>query len=293
LGASDGPIAPAPRRVGADRGGALMADRAMQRAMVAACFGRIPDGRLTAGLGELLRESGVAADDADAILGASPRFWLYRRLVRGNLLDIVQRMMPRARARINEAAGGAFDAVVDAFLEEVGPRTHHLRDVPTEVLAWASPRWAADPAVPKYAIDLAVYELAEFQMGVAVGPAEAPPVSDVVVDRPLSFAETKRLLTLEHAVHELPEAVADRTVARAERTHLLAYRDAADVVRFLHLTPLAAAILERLFDGQTLAEALPSACASQGAALSDGILADTASLLADLAERGVFLGALA
>lgn len=268
-----------------------MADRAMQRAMVAACFGRIPEERVTAGLRELLSENGVGDEDVQAIVGASPRFWLYRRLVRGNLLDIVHRMMPRARARINEAAAGAFDAVVDAFLDEVGPRTHHLRDVPTEVLAWASPRWTADPAVPRYAIDLAVYELAEFQMGVAVAPAEAPPVSDVVVDRPLSFAETKRLLTLDHAVHELPEAIADRTAPREERTHLLAYRDAADVVRFLHLTPLAAAILERLFAAQTLAEALPAACASEGTTLSDGILADTASLLADLAERGVFLGA--
>ena len=267
-----------------------MATREMQRAMLTACLGRGVEDRLAGDLAAFLAEHGVAEDDREAVL-AVPRIGLYRRLVRANVVDVIERMMPRARARINEAASGAFDRAVESFLADVGPRTHHLRDVPTEFLDWAAPRLLADPSVPAFGVDLAVYELAEFQMSVAVAPASAPPVGEVVVDRPLSFAETRRLLALEHAIDELPEAIDDRTTPRAERTHLLVYRDADAVVRFLRLSPLAAGILGRLFAGETLAAALPVACAEAGLALDDHILADTARLLADLAERGLFLGA--
>lgn len=268
-----------------------MATREMQRAMLVACLGRGVDDRLAGDLGAFLEEHGVAEEDRAAVLELSPRIGLYRRLVRANVVDVIERMMPRARARINDAAHGAFDRAVESFLAEIGPRTHHLRDVPTEFLDWAAPRLRADAAVPAYGVDLAVYELAEFQMSVAVAPASPPPVGEVVVDRPLAFAETRRLVALDHAIDELPEAIEDRSAPRAERTHLLVYRDADAVVRFLRLSPLAAAILGRLFAGETLAAAMPAACAEVGLGLDDDILADTARLLADLAERGLFLGA--
>jgi hypothetical protein len=75
--------------------------------------------------------------------------------------------------------------------------------------------------------------------------------------------------------------------AEARPVSILIYRDPEHRSRFLELTPLAAAILERLFAGETLGQALTNACAS----LDEEVLAGTARLLADLGERGVLLGA--
>ena len=88
----------------------------------------------------------MAADDVEAILAAPRRLAVYRSLVRNGLAGVVVRMLPRTRARMNAACAGRFDADLAAFLEEVGPRTHYLRDVPGELFAWAQPRWAADAA---------------------------------------------------------------------------------------------------------------------------------------------------
>ncbi|MGD0530321.1 MAG: DUF2063 domain-containing protein, partial [Polyangiaceae bacterium] len=71
---------------------------------------------------------------------------------------------------------------------------------------------------------------------------------------------------------------------------LLAYRDADHVVRWLEVTPLAAAILARLVAGEALGEAVERACAEASTAPA-AVLPDIARLLADLGTRGVLLGA--
>jgi hypothetical protein len=71
---------------------------------------------------------------------------------------------------------------------------------------------------------------------------------------------------------------------------LLAYRDADHAVRWLELSPLAAEILERLVSGQALGSSVERACASRGVAPS-AVLENIATLLSDLGERGVLLGA--
>jgi hypothetical protein len=62
-------------------------------------------------------------------------------------------------------------------------------------------------------------------------------------------------------------------------------------VRYLELTPFAAGLLERLLEGQTLREAVEATAAAHGSLLEPSLLEATARLLADLAERGVLLGA--
>ena len=104
------------------------------------------------------------------------------------------------------------------------------------------------------------------------------------------LADPKRMITLGWAVHELPrEDVAAEPEERS--VSLLAYRDAQHRARYLALTPLAAAILERLIAGEALGAAMIGACASQGRPVDDAVLAGAARLLADLGERGVLLGA--
>jgi hypothetical protein len=255
------------------------------------CLGVRSDTELARDLRAYLERYDLAREDVDALCVGPRRLPLYRRLIRNNLEHVVGQMMPRARARLNEIAEGAFDASFAAFLDEQGPRTHHLRDVPAEFLAWIAPRWRSDPRIPPWALDLATHEHVEFLVGAAPFPAREPKLDDVTLDRPLVFTEVRRLVRYAWAVHELPGAVEDRTTPAAREVALLVYRDEDHWVRFLELTPVAATILERLMGGETLRDGIAHACAARGVAMDDALLADTARLLADLGERGVLLGA--
>jgi hypothetical protein len=268
-----------------------MGDLALQRMLADACLGSRSDAEFTRDLRGYLARHAVAEEDIDALCAGPARLSLYRRLVRNNLEHVVGQMMPRAKARLDALAGGAFDASLAAFLDEVGPRTHHLRDVPAEFLAWARDRWPRDPRIPPWMIDLATHEHVEFLVGAAPLPASSPPLGEVALDKPLVFTEVRRLVRYAFAVHELPEVLGDDTVPAARSVVLLAYRDERHEVRFLELTAVAAAILERLFAGDTLKDALTRACQFCAVPLDDALLAGAARLLADLGERGVLLGA--
>jgi hypothetical protein len=255
-----------------------------------ACFGGGEAiASLEGDLGGFLARHGLAKEDADAILASPRRLGLYRRLVRHNVVNVVGIMLERTRARLEAHVPGVFDETVDRFLAELGPRTPHLRDVPRELLAWASPRWRKDDRIPSWLADYAEYELVDFTIAVAPRPAPPPPLAEVTAQRALVFADPRVIVHLGWAIHEMPD---DPRAAPVERNvHLLVYRDAQHQPRFLDLTPLAAAILERLFAGRPLAQAMVEACESSNHPLDDSVLGGAARLLADLGERGVLLGA--
>lgn len=259
--------------------------------MAEACFGDDAIARAIEGnLGVYLDKHGIAREDAEAILASPRRLGLYRQLVRHNVVNVVGVMLERTRARLDAHLPGEFGRTLDGFLAEQGPRTPHLRDVPSEFLAWAAPRWRRDAAVPEWLADYAELELVDFTIGVAPRPVAPPPLADVTAERALVFGEPRVLVELGWAAHEVP--VDDVTAVPEKRAvHLLVYRDAEHCTRFLDLTPLAAAILERLFEGRPLASAMVEACAKVAHPLDDSVLGGAARLLADLGARGVLLGA--
>jgi hypothetical protein len=268
-----------------------MIDARLHEMIAAACLGARTDEELARDLRGFLERHALPQEDIDAILAAPPRLAVYRRIVRANVYDVIERMMPRARARLNRVANGHFDETLDRFLEEAAPRTHYLRDIPGELLAWAAPRWRERTDVPRYLVDLASHEISFFLVSASPAPTARPEVVDVSIDRPLVFTEARHLARYDFAVHELPGDREDMTEPAERTTNLLAYRDEVNAVRWLELTPLAAAIVARLIEGAPLGRGIDEACAALGEARSDAVLADTARLLADLGERGVLLGA--
>lgn len=258
-----------------------MSTERLQAAFAKACFGREP--AFEQDLRGFLAAQGVPKDDVDALLASPRRLGLYRKLIRNNVVGVIDAMLPRTRAKIDAAAPGAFDASIAAFLEQEGPRTAHLRDVPSEFLAFAASRWRKDERLPRWAADHAELELVDFVIGVAPRPAPPPPLAEVSADRPLVFADPRKLVRLGWSVHE--DAIEERDVT------ILVYRDAEHRTRFLELTKLAGMILERLFAGEPLGGAMVAACEAGGFALDEAVLTGAARLLADLGDRGVLLGA--
>lgn len=268
--------------------------RALEQAIADACLGASSGHDIAVDLGGFLAQRGAAPEDVAAATSGPRRLAVYRSLVRNGLSAVVLRMLPRTRARMNAACQGRFDADFARFVEEAGPRTHYLRDVPAELVAWADPQWRSDPGVPAYLPDLASFELAYFAVSASEASA-APQAIEVTLDRALTFGGSARLLRFAWAVHELASGDErdglDEPVDEPSRrdVQLLAYRDADHAVRWLELTPLAATIVERLLAGEPLGSALVGACTSMGT-VAQAVLPDIARLLADLGERGVLVG---
>jgi hypothetical protein len=263
---------------------------AVEQALADACLGRGAGDAIATDLRGFLEAHGVPAEDIAAMTGAPRRLAVYRSLVQNGLSAVVVRMLPRTRARMNAACAGRFDADFARFVDEAGPRTHYLRDVPGELLAWAAPVWRSDPSVPPYLPDLASFETAHFAVAASEANAAAGHAGEVTLDKALAFSPSSRLLGYAWAVHELPEDEDARDEPQQRAVRLLAYRDAEHLVRWLELTPLAALLLGKLQAHEPLGAALRSACAAMGTAPED-VLPDVARLLADLGERGVVLGA--
>lgn len=237
------------------------------------------------GLGALLSRHALDPEERAAIEAAPERFLVYRKLVRNTLRNAVGLAIPRTMARL----GPLFDDYFERFLAERGPRTHYLRDVTTELLDFVAPLWAEDARVPAWAHELARHEALEIvvaSLGEPVVPRELGPLD---AERPLAFIEATRVVHYAFAVHRLPSSEDDRSAPLREPTALFVYRDAEHDVRYLELTPLAAAFVERLLAGESMKAALLGACTGFGTEPSVA-LPGTAALLSDLSARGALLG---
>jgi len=237
------------------------------------------------GLGALLSRHALGAEERAAFEAQLERWLVYRTLVRNTLRNAVSLAIPRTLARL----GPLFDEYFERFLAERGPRTHYLRDVTTELLDFVAPFWPSDARVPPWSHELARHEALEIVIASLGEPLVPHVLEELDAERGLVFIEAARVVRYDFAVHRLPASDADRSAPAREAVALFAYRDAEHDVRYLELSPLAAALVERLLAGESLKSALVLACA---ATRSDPgtALGGAAELLADLAARGALLG---
>ncbi|HEX7665507.1 MAG TPA: putative DNA-binding domain-containing protein [Polyangiaceae bacterium] len=206
---------------------------------------------------------------------------IYRRLVRTNVAGVVFKLLPRTRARMNAAHGDAFDSTLVDFLDAHGPSTHHLRDAPGELVAFALPRWE-ESRIDRSLLDLARYEAAIF--AVEAAPADPPQeLGELDLERALVFTQSLRLERFAHAVHEVAEDAADLSPIEKRDVVLLLWRDSEHDVTELELEAPYDTFLEALLAGKTLREAVMQ--------VGLGELETLAAFLGGLAERGAVLGA--
>lgn len=256
---------------------------ALHRAMGEACLGpQAPDD-----VASLLARSEVGGDDRAALLAGPRRFPLYRKLVRGTLGSLCESILARGRAHLEAAAPGAWGEAFDAFLAGPGPRTPHLRDVPSELCEVLLPRLAADARVPAYVVELLTWELATFCLGAAPDVPE-PAAGEIDAALPLAFRGPSRRLRVAHAIHEVGEDT--RSAPPACDTRLFLYRDSELSPVTVVLTPFADELLLRAQAGLPLGAAIGAAAAALDVPVSEPLLTEVARWLADFGARGVVLG---
>ena len=229
---------------------------------------------------------GMPPADTLALSEGFERLLVYRDLVRGNLREAVELSIPRSIARL----GRLFDEYFERFLQERAPRTHYLRDVTSELLEFCLPLWQSDERVPTYLGELALHESLHIEISGLPALPRGHVAAPLALDQGVELGAALRLVRYRHAVHELPEAEADRSEPGQRQVSLLAYRSPEHDVRYLELTPLAHGIVQRLLDGDALGQAVRGAAAEAASPLTEAVLSGAARLLADLAERGVVWG---
>ena len=238
-------------------------------------------------LSERLARQGVADADRKSIEAEDfQRLLLYRRLVRHTLRETLELAIPRSMARM----GSVFEEYFDRFLCERGPRTHYLRDATAELIEWCEPLWAEDPRIPAYLPELARHEALRIEMGAMPGAPPDHESGELTLEHGVCFIRASRLMRYRHALHELSDDVNDTSSPVQRETRLFVYRSPEHEVRYLELSALAFAIVERLLRGDALGSAVKLACSEEGVLVDPGVLDGTARLLADLAERGALLG---
>jgi hypothetical protein len=234
-----------------------------------------------------LARSGVTGADAEALKDQVARLAVYRELVRARLRGVVELQLPRFCARL----GPLFDEYFERFLAERAPRTHYLRDVTTELLDFIEPLAATDARVPPWALELGRHEALDVLVGSMAEPPRPSELPELDAERGLAFTGTARVVRTAFAVHRLSAGADDRGEPERSPTALFVYRSPEHEVRYLELTPLAAALLERLLAGETLRAALEGATRALAMPLDAPVLEGAARLLSELAERGAVTGA--
>ncbi len=265
-------------------------DEAFERAFAELTLGPEVAWEDPAALAAWTSQVGLPEPDRAALLeGGFGYLAVYRDLVRGNLYGAIELAIPRAMARLGDEL---FLQTFDAWLSEVGPRTHYLRDATRELLDFAAPRWAADPRVPPYLMELARHEALRIEVGSELARPRDQEPQELSLEAGVAFIEAARLVRYQHRVHCLSDDEAETSPPAAEPCALLVYRSPSHEVRYLELTPLAASILERLLAGEPLGAAIQRSCEAAGAPLTQELVTGAARVLADLAERGALLGPL-
>ncbi|MFO0556011.1 MAG: hypothetical protein U0271_46970 [Polyangiaceae bacterium] len=245
--------------------------------------------------GAWLDERGLAAVDRDAFRRADPRgVGAYGKLVRGTLESAIRLELSRTILLL-EHLGFDVAGEIAAYLSAALPSSHYLRDVAFEFFAYVEPRWRAG-AVPALAVDLARYELAEFEVRCHEARSSTDPATpDLALDRGVVFNPTARVVNFEHRVHTVSDepivSGAPLPWSEAEDpqpTSLLLHRDEANDVCWFELDEEQLPMLGKLLDGAPLGVAVASAAGAEP--VTPALVERASAFLAELASSGALLG---
>jgi hypothetical protein len=238
------------------------------------------------------------------VLGGDTERWrVYRRMARRRLEDCILDGFPRTTQLLGE---GRMHAVVERFFDEAPPRSPYLRDVPQELAAFFERNIRSFDAragdAPPWLLELVRHEATLLDVGFtsqevsgrATAEEEAgEEVAALSMERPAVLSPAHRILRARFAVHRLGDD-GDASAVVEGPFALCLYRDpTTHRVRALELTDVAASLLEEIgLCDRPLVEVLRAVAEKEGVPVDAVFVTGVTDLIADLMERGLWLGSL-
>ncbi|WCX17197.1 HvfC family RiPP maturation protein [Pseudomonas aeruginosa] len=214
---------------------------------------------------------------------ATERMAIYEELFFNNLDGFISSGFPVLRQLFDEPR---WHRLVRAFMREHRCRTPYFSQLGEEFIGWLQDGYRAEEGDPPFLLELAHYEWVELALSLAEAPVETLPQawSWSPLAWPLAYRWPVHRLGSSHRPMEPP----------AEPTCLLVWRDPAERVRFLHLSPFAYRLAQRLSEeGEAPVALLPLLRELAG---SCGLSADVEyfenafALLEDWHAQGILMG---
>lgn len=175
------------------------------------------------------------------------RMNVYNELLFNNLRGFLDACFPVSRELLGEAR---WKRLAREFFASHRCTTPLFRQIPEEFVRWLEGRNGGMP-LPDYLRHLAHYEWVELALDVSPRDSEVPdtdPEGDLVAGRPV-VNPVSLLLEYPYAVHRIGPEYRPRPTQR-ETTHILAFRNHADRVRFIVLNPVSARLVALVREGR-------------------------------------------
>lgn len=208
------------------------------------------------------------------------RMAIYNELLFNNLTGFLDACFPIAQQILGEKR---WRRLQRSFFRTARCRTPYFREIPRAFLDWLPPE-----SGPRWLAELAHYEWVELALDVidAATPAHDPQ-GDLMAGMPVL---APALMNLAYA-WPVQRIGPDYRPRKAQPTHLLVYRDAADDVQFIELNPVSARLVDLLQEARLTGHAACSSIAGQlGLADAQPVIRHGAALLAQLHSVGAILG---
>ncbi|MHB1567393.1 MAG: HvfC family RiPP maturation protein [Acidiferrobacter sp.] len=213
---------------------------------------------------------------------------LYQTLLRANMEAFLLACFPVMRAVIGARR---WRALMQDFLAEHVCQTPYYREIPDEFLAYLHGPRAPRPTDPPFLYELAHYEWSELVLAVSGEPIIDPidPQGDLMTGVPV-MNPVLALSEYAYPVHRIGRRYKP-TAPSTPPTYMLAFRNAADGVRFICLNASTMALLAVLMDGTRSGQAaIGAALRTPPSQLPSAALAGGQAILEDLRHEQAIIG---
>lgn len=220
---------------------------------------------------------------------AARRMNVYKEIVFNNVFESVSACFPVAQKVIGKRA---WQTLVRDFFSQHSANTPIFRKIPEEFLSYLSTRNCASQAkLPPYLFSLCHYEWVELLVSTMLDTTadvslKTIPTGDFLAHK-LAFTPTMQLLNYAYAVQKISPNYKPKAKTN---THLLVYRNADFLVKFIELNPATFKLMTLLQQEKITCEQALTIVANELANTSlESVMQFGLSLFNDLKNQGIIL----
>ena len=224
---------------------------------------------------QLVFAARIRQPEGEALLPgiAAERMAVYEGLFFNNIESFLCSGFPVLRRLFD---GARWQRLVRSFIAGHRCATPYFLEIGAEFVGWLQQGFVAEADDPPFLLELAHYERVELELDVAT--AELPAHGWSPLAWPLAYAWPVQRLSVDYQPQSVP----------AEPTCLLAWRDAADKVRFQQLSPFAYHLAIRLQAGEASTAALLALAEASGLAADESYFSHARALLDDWQRQDIW-----